>query len=70
MGCNMIEKEDRFYSGHGENILLRYYQDGENYILVSPGKNKKYDTPEGYESIKENIKEFREKTDDIIRPYE
>jgi len=60
---NIIDNEDKFYAGYGKNILLRYYRQEDNYVLVSPGKNEKYDTPEGYE----NIKEFREKTDDIIR---
>lgn len=59
---NIIAKEDVLYSGHG-NILLRYFRHEDKFVLVGPGKNKKYDTPEGYE----NIKEFREKSDDIIR---
>jgi len=57
-----IVKDNVFYSEYSDK-LFRYYSCGEKYVLVSPGKNRKYDSPEGYE----NLKEFKEKTDDIIR---
>jgi hypothetical protein len=63
---NYIDKEDVFYSSHKENMLLRYYQDGDSYVLVAPGKNKTFDTPEGYKNIRDFCVKSKKKTDDII----
>lgn len=59
----LVQNEKAFYSDDTD-ILIRYFRQGTNFVLVSPGKNKKYDTPEGYE----NIKAFEKETDDIIDP--
>ena len=58
----IIDSEDRFYSDYG-NLLIRYFRNDGNFVLVSPGKNGRYDTPEGYQ----NIRNFRGKTDDIVK---
>ncbi len=58
---SLILNENLFYSGR-TNIPIRYFRDGNDFVFVTPGKNRKYDTPEGYE----NIKAFKKKTDDMI----
>lgn len=40
----------------------RYYCEGNSFVLVAPGRNKKFDTPEGYKNIRASGTE----TDDII----
>jgi hypothetical protein len=40
----------------------RYYCEGNSFVLVAPGRNKKFDTPEGYKNIRTSGTE----TDDII----
>ncbi|MHC4641062.1 MAG: hypothetical protein ACYS32_05410 [Planctomycetota bacterium] len=46
------------------NILpeFKYFRQEDEFVLVSPGKNKKYDTPDGFE----NIKNFKGESDDFI----
>ena len=46
------------------NILpeFKYFRQEDEFVLVSPGKNKKYDTPDGFE----NIKNFKGESDDLI----
>jgi hypothetical protein len=41
---------------------FKYFRQGDEFVLVSPGKNKKFDTPDGFE----NIKNFEGKRDDFI----
>ncbi|MHC4084183.1 MAG: hypothetical protein ACYSWZ_05395 [Planctomycetota bacterium] len=41
---------------------FKYFRQGDEFVLVSPGKNKKFDTPNGFE----NIKNFEGKSDDLI----
>jgi hypothetical protein len=61
-----ITKEDVFYSGHKENTLLKYYQNGDSYFLIGPGENKRYDTPEDYNNVRVFYEKSENKTDDII----
>ncbi len=61
-----IDKEDVFYSGHKENTLLRYFQNGDSYFLIGPGENKRYDTPEDYNNVRDFYEKSENKTDDII----
>jgi hypothetical protein len=41
---------------------FKYFRQGDEFVLVSPGKNKKFDTPEGFE----NIENFEGESDDLI----
>jgi hypothetical protein len=51
------------------NVLskIRYFKQGNEFVVVSPGKNKKFDTPEGFE----NIRAFTGESDDYVlfSPY-
>ncbi|MHC5075977.1 MAG: hypothetical protein ACYTFM_06075 [Planctomycetota bacterium] len=42
---------------------IRYFCESDNFVLVSSGNNKKFETPKGYQKIKI----FNGETDDIIR---
>ena len=41
---------------------FKYFRQGDEFVLVSPGKNKKFDIPDGFE----NIKNFEDESDDLI----
>lgn len=40
----------------------RYFCDSKSFVLIAPGANKKFDTPEGYN----NLNAFETQTDDTI----
>jgi hypothetical protein len=46
------------------NILseFKYFRQGDEFVLVKPGENKKFDTPNGFE----NIRNFKGESDDLI----
>jgi hypothetical protein len=49
------------------NVLskIRYFKQGNEFVVVSPGKNKKFDTPEGFE----NVRSFTGESDDYVLFY-
>ena len=46
------------------NILFgfKYFRQGDEFVLVNTGKNKIFDTPEGFE----NIRNYKGESDDLI----
>ena len=41
---------------------VRYFRKGSSYVLIHPGSNGEFDTPQGYEALKN----FKKRTDDIV----
>jgi hypothetical protein len=41
---------------------IKYFRQGDEFVLVSPWKNKKFDTPDGFQ----NIRDFKGESDDLV----
>ena len=64
MDGGYVEDETSFYSYSKAGCTeIRYFVSGNRFVLVTPGANDRYDTPEGYEEL-ENAKATR---DDLLR---
>ncbi len=49
-------EEFYIYSSKTSRVEIRYFVNGDDFLLVAPGPNGRYDTPEDYEAL-ENLKE-------------
>lgn len=59
---NLVTDETVFHSTCS-GIPFRYYTSGDHFVLVGPGANGRYETPEGYV----NIEASKDRGDDIVR---
>jgi len=51
-----------YLQGQDMLMLVRYFCKESSFVLVNPGSNGKFDTPEGYDALKN----FKNDTDDIV----